>query len=131
MAAFTFRKEERLKRKKQIDRLFAAGKSFYLFPFKIFWLMAEEPQPAPAKVLIGVSRRSMRKAVNRNRAKRLIREAYRLQKNKLYQHLAERSLQVHIGIIFTGHELLTFEQTEEKINLVVARLLKEIHKANT
>ena len=131
MAVFTFRKEERLKRKKQIERLFASGRSFFIFPFKVYWLIVEEDEGTPAKVLIGASRRTMKKAVDRNRAKRLIREAYRHHKIPLYENLKEKRLHAHIGIIFTGPELLSSRQTEEKINLVLARLLKEIKKAST
>jgi ribonuclease P protein component len=128
MATFTLRKDERLKRKKQIERLFAAGNSFYIYPFKVFWLVSERDQPCPAQVLINVSRKSMKKAVHRNRIKRLIREVYRHQKVGLYEFLNENQKHILLGIIYTGHDIMSYDQIKEKINRVMMRLLQDIKK---
>ena len=128
MALFTFREKERLKKKKLIDQLFTSGMSFFSYPFKVVWLLTESDHPYPVRVLISVSRRTMKRAVDRNRVKRQVREVYRHQKDKIYAFLEEKKQHALLGIIFTGNELLTHEQTSEKINQVMARLLKEMKK---
>ncbi|MFM8741460.1 MAG: ribonuclease P protein component [Cytophagales bacterium] len=66
----TFKKEKRLSSKKQIEELFAKGFYFYLFPFKVVYLPAKT---TVTQVLISVSARSFKKAVDRNLIKRRIR----------------------------------------------------------
>lgn len=128
MAGFTFRDTERLKKKKLIDQLFANGMSFYSHPFKVIWLVTEVEQPSPAQVLISVSRRMMKRAVDRNRVKRQIRELYRHEKAMVYQYLEEKHKYALIGIIFAGNELLPFPNAQEKINQLMVRLLKEMKR---
>ena len=77
----TFRKSERLCSKKVIDALFASGnKSFSAFPLRVVYM--ERPEPV-SQVLISVSKRHFKHAVDRNCVKRQIREAYRLNKDLL------------------------------------------------
>jgi len=128
MAGFTFRDTERLKKKKLIDQLFANGMSFYSHPFKVIWLISETEQPSRAQVLISVSRRVMKRAVDRNRVKRQVRELYRHEKEVIYDFLAEQHRYALIGIIFTGNELLPFPTAKEKINQVMVRLMKEFKR---
>jgi len=73
MAGFTFRDTERLKKKKLIDQLFAKGLSFYHYPYKVVWLFSPNEQPLPAQMMVSVSRRMMKRAVDRNRVKRQVR----------------------------------------------------------
>ena len=127
MAAFTFRKEERLKSKKQIDQLFASGRSFFIYPFKVFWLYSDDKQPLPARVLISVSRRNIKKAVQRNRIKRLVREAYRHQKHELYHYLDGHGRHLTLAIIYTAQEMMTLDDVSRKINRVLSRLMKELN----
>lgn len=130
MAAFTFRKAERLSKKKLIDQLFASGRSFFIYPYKVVWLLIDldQDQPYPAQVLITASKKAMRMAVARNRVKRQTRELYRLQKHLLYDLLLEMNRHALIGIVFTANEIMPHDQASEKIKQVVERLLKEFGK---
>jgi ribonuclease P protein component len=128
MTAFTFRKPERLNRKKLIEQLFARGSSFFIYPYKVIWLLMDAEHPYPAQVLISVSKRAMKRAVARNSVKRQIRELYRHKKHEIYAILSEKGRHALIGIIYTGSEKLPFELAEQKINQVMARLLKEMRK---
>ncbi|WP_223284727.1 ribonuclease P protein component [Hymenobacter qilianensis] len=83
--SYSFPKEEHLCRKKLIDELFGRGSSFGLYPLRLVWLPALAPTTAPPQVLVSVSKRSFKRAVDRNRLKRLMREAYRLNKYRLLE----------------------------------------------
>ena len=97
-----------------------------MYPFKVIWLVHGDDQAYPVKVLISVSKRTMKKAVQRNRIKRLMRESYRLQKQELYEHLESDRKKLLLGIIYTGREMISFDDARRKINRVLSRLLKEI-----
>jgi len=75
---FRFPKSEKLKSTKTIERLFAEGKSFTKFPLKLIYLTQDNDNQT--KAAFAVPKRSFKSAVDRNRIKRQLREAYRLQK---------------------------------------------------
>ncbi len=121
----TFSKNERLSSKIIIDELFAKGKSFNNFPFKIIWM--ELPQVAThSQVLFSVPKRLYKRAVDRNRMKRLMREAYRKNKSSLYENLKEKK----IGLIFIylNKTKLDYQEIEEKIIVSLQRLYTDIVK---
>ena len=80
---FGLGKRERLKSRKQIDNLFAEGKSFAVFPIRVTYSFMPTDGDALVQIGVTVSKRNFKKAVDRNRIKRLFREAYRLQKAEL------------------------------------------------
>ena len=119
----TFPKEEHLCRKKLIDELFGKqGSSFGAYPLRIVWLPGPGPTAAPPQVLISVSKRSFKRAFDRNRLKRLIREAYRLNKYRLLEHPGGHPVAV-LGIIYTGKEKSALGLVEKKLNSAFYRLL--------
>lgn len=126
MPLYTFNRSERLKRKKLIDGLFLKGHSFNLPPFRIFWMLSPTFSTSPAQVIIGVSKRNIGIAARRNRIKRLIREAYRLQKSGFYDFLTARQTQCLLAIIYTGNEHASFHAVTGKITSALRRLEKEI-----
>lgn len=85
---FTFRKPEHLCLKTEIDALFTAGsRSMSVYPLRVTYRMLPYAGSGPqAKVLLSVSKRHFKHAVDRNRAKRQLREAYRLQNTSLSRH---------------------------------------------
>src|SRR5580698_8922914 len=96
---YTFTKEERLCNKKLIHELFHKGSSFLCYPFKVSWLAVAEPQQFPAQVLLSVSKKRFKHAVDRNLLKRRIREAYRLGKQQnLYTGLQEADARIIFSI---------------------------------
>jgi ribonuclease P protein component len=110
LAAYTFHKEERLHKKKLIKELFDRGSSFYSYPFKIFSLGNPDPGSSVHQVLISVSRKNFKKAVDRNLIKRRIRESFRLNKN-----LLRPAPKLLIAYIYTAKEILTFAQIQERL----------------
>ena len=84
---FGLNKNEKLKSRKAVEELFARGKSQNIFPIRVsyqFFPVEAEGQ-AGLQIGVSVSKRYFKKAADRNRIKRLLREAYRLQKNELLQ----------------------------------------------
>lgn len=81
---FTLGKEERLKSRKLITKLYAEGKSIKVFPLRMVYLQVSHTSKFPAQMGVSVPKRNFKKAVDRNRIKRLIRESYRLQKGIIY-----------------------------------------------
>ena len=118
----TFKKEERLCSKKSIDFLFAKGKSFYLHPFKIKWAFEDIKMIYPVQILIVVPKRYFKKAHDRNKIKRHIREAYRKNKSILYDSLVAKEKQLILGIIYNEKDIFSYNIIEEKIILTLQRL---------
>lgn len=123
----TFVKEERLHEKKLMDQLFKSGKSFFVFPFKVFYLPLGTDAHFPAKVLMSVPKKNFSRAVDRNRVKRLMREAYRRNKSVLCPQGGEKSCRhpLLIGLIYTAKVHLDYVEVERKIILILQQLLEK------
>ncbi len=121
---YFLKNEDKLKSRKAIDLLFAVGKSFSNFPFRICWLVVDGE--IGLKAGFTASSKNFKKATDRNRIKRLIREAYRLQKNNLQDILIQKNKSVHVFFIYTGKEVPTYEFIFEKTGNVLRRLIKLI-----
>ena len=120
---YAFPKEEHLCRKKLIEALFSKqGSSFGVYPLRIVWVKTAAPTPAPPQVLISVSKRTFKRAVDRNRLKRLVREAYRLNKYRLTEQPGGHEIAL-LGIIFTGKEKSPLTVVEKKLISALHRLL--------
>ena len=121
--SFSFNKKERLKSKKQIEKLFNGGKSISNYPIKLFYVPAEEEQEVPVKVGFSVPKRSFKKAVDRNRIKRLMREAYRLNKHLIFNNIEGNFAFL---ILYLGKELPRYTEVEESLVDIFRKLVKEI-----
>ncbi len=120
---FTFKKAERLKSRKVIASLFNKGQSFGMYPLRVVWLeMKESKSGFPVQFALTVPKKKFPKAVHRNRLRRLIREAYRLNKHRLYQELQKQEKQYGIMIIYTGKEAFPFQTIESSMKKIIKRL---------
>jgi len=127
---FTLGKEERLKSRKQIEQLFDKGKSFVVAPFRIYFIVNSESPvqkgESRLKFGTGVSAKIFKKAVDRNRIKRLTREAWRLQKNEIREKTSETQKQLNVFFIYTGKELPDFTTVKEKVAIALKKLADKI-----
>jgi len=120
---YTFKKEERLCNKKLIDQLFHNGSSFLCYPFKASWLLVDEPGDVPVQVLLSVSKRRYKRAVDRNLIKRRTREAYRLNKQQqLYDLLISANKKIVFSVGYIGKQIEPYPLMEKKM----LKLLKEL-----
>ncbi|HEX8461839.1 MAG TPA: ribonuclease P protein component [Segetibacter sp.] len=124
---FTYNKEEKLKSRKAIEHLFTKGKSMSAFPIKMIYDLVDSSD-TPLKAGVTVSSRTFKKAVQRNRVKRVLREAFRLQKTTLQTALKERQQYLTIFFIFTGKELPVYVEVYEKMGILLNKLAANIIK---
>jgi len=124
----TFKKKGRLSSKKVIDRLFLKGKSFTISPFRVVWFEGEPKINSPAQVLISVSKKQFKRAVDRNLLKRRTREAYRKNKAPFCDFLNNKSKRCVFALLYISGEIMKYEEIEEKIILILNRLQREYEK---
>ena len=121
--SYTFSKEEHLCSKRLITLLFSKGSSFNLYPLRFIYYTPQDLPPGHTQVLISVSKRYFKRAVDRNRLKRQIREAYRLNKQVLYQNPAQSPRL--LGILYIGKEKKSFQIIQKKLISGLERCLSK------
>ena len=126
---FSYNKTEKLKSKKQLDKIFESGKSFTFFPVKVFYDLSDE-QDNIIKTGVGVSSRHFKKAVQRNRIKRLLREAYRTEKQPLHVHLNNNNKQLSLFLLFVDKIMPQYDLLKTKMKLCIQRLIHELHEVD-
>ena len=118
----TFPKEERLHHKKLIDELFGKGSSFLVYPFKVVHHFTPANQPKKVQALVVVPKRAFKKAHDRNRLKRQIKEAYRHEKHRI--GVLPKKEQVNlVAFIYVAKEKLPFSTIQKKLSLALDRLV--------
>ncbi len=123
---FSYNKFEKLKSRKQIELLFAKGKSISAFPVKVFYLPVEHTPMHPVQVGVGVSARNFKKAVDRNTIKRRMREAYRLHKLPLHEHLVAQQKSVAVFILWIDKQMPTTAALQDLMPAVIEKLIKQL-----
>ncbi len=126
LAQFTLPANERLKHKKRIGELFQKGSSFFVFPFKVYYIKTSSAQaPSFPKVLISVPKKRLKKATDRNRVKRLIRENYRLQKHIL-RELDKKEQLTTIAFVYSSKELMEFKPLQKAMLKALKKIAETI-----
>ena len=124
-----FTKSERLCSSKLIDRLFADGnRSIGSFPVRLVWLELPESELQGIRVLVSVSKRHFKHAVDRNRAKRQIREFYRTGCAALKQEVSLRGGGLLLAFVYTGDRLLPSDELLPRLVQAVNRLVKRLEE---
>ena len=124
---FGFPKAERLKSRKQIDNLFAKGKAVSAPPVRAIYLFT----PAESGSLqagVTASKKFFKKAVDRNRAKRLLREAYRLQKEALANQVKATSKAGFVFFIYTDKTIADFDTIKTAMGKCLEKLGKNLQR---
>jgi len=122
----SFSKPEHLCGEKRITRLFTQGDAFIAYPLRVVYIIETVHDNVPSSVLISVPKKRFKRAVKRNRLKRLMREAYRLNKLTLIEKLEEKQLQIHIAFNYVSDDVLDFDTVEKKMKLSLEKLIAKI-----
>lgn len=115
---YTLCKEERLYAEKRIEALFAGGSSFIAYPLRVVYITREcnlEDESPTVSILTSVSKKRFKRAVKRNRVKRLIREAYRLNKKDFIEFAAQSGKSFDIAFLYLKSELPTYSEIEKAV----------------
>ena len=123
---FTLTKKERITGKNKIDNLFTNGKSFLKYPLKIVYIECESDSEYPASILISVPKKRLKLAFKRNKIKRLIREAYRLNKNTIVNDLLCSEKQINIAFVYVKDDLTNYETIERSMRKVLNELAVQL-----
>lgn len=125
-------KTERLTSQLVIDKLFAGGNaSMAAFPLRIVYMQMEKQedskhlngaQQPPVSILVSVPKKRFRHAVDRNRMKRLVREAYRLNKHILWNALQEKNFRLAIAFVCITDTLPTFRSVNKSMRKALIRI---------
>jgi ribonuclease P protein component len=126
---YSLGKSERLKSRKQIDALFESGKKMTQFPFRL--LYRQEQGANEIKAGFTVSSKNYPRAVDRNRIKRLVREAYRIQKTELESCVKKNQILLHLFFIYTGRDIISFEEISHRLKQILDKLVRVIHEDHT
>lgn len=118
---FKFPKTQKLKSKKTIEELFKSDSSIYLYPFLIKF-SENATATKTTKVLVTVSKRNFKRAVDRNLIKRRIKEVYRMSENNMVDVPLDFFVPENMAIIYTAKDIKPFNFIEKKLNLVLRRL---------
>ncbi len=121
---FTLSKNERLKSRKLIEQLFSEGRRFVIHPLRVFFIFIPPGKEVNCKLQAGFAAGSkqFKKAVDRNRIKRLTREVYRLQKTELAATMQMSKNELKLFFVYTAKELPEYPVLKEKMALILAKL---------
>ena len=122
-------RHERLKKETVIRRMFnREGETLAAFPLRLIWIPIEEDIAAPVQFALSVPKRNFKKAVDRNRIRRQVREAYRTNKSNLYERLDGVSTPYGLMVLFTGREAVPYDVIERKMVYLLKRFANQVRK---
>lgn len=123
-----FRKIERLCSRKVFQNLFHKGDSFYSYPFRVVFDIELQQQPQTTKFAVSVPKKKFKLAVHRNRIKRQVREAYRLNKSWFYDELNINIKVVNLVFIYTQSDFVEYKVIHSSVKTALARIVSQIQK---
>jgi ribonuclease P protein component len=128
MPSFTFGKNEKLCSQKLIGEMFLSGNSFLCYPLKVVWQKVDELQTdSTIQIAFSVPKRIYKRAHDRNRIKRLMRESFRLQKSELFQMAESKELKIALMVVYVGKEILDYAKVSAAMAKAIIRFSKELN----
>ncbi len=124
---FTFSKKERITGDKRIEILFTKGSGFISYPLRIIYLVHEQKNNNGCSILISVPKKRIKKATDRNRLKRLIRESYRLNKSLLDNFELSQS-SIDIAFVYVKDSESDFSDIQKAMQKALKKITERIKK---
>lgn len=124
---FRFKKEERVKGAKRVDAIFEKGKSFISYPLRVVYLEHEQSESTSCSILVSVPKKRIKKAVHRNRIKRLVRESYRLNR-ALINKLELDQQPIDVAFIYVKDTATNFNEIDKAIKKALNQIAVRIKK---
>jgi ribonuclease P protein component len=128
MNKFKFPKTLKLKKEKSISELFEHGYSFSRTPLRVLWCINKESESVPVKSAFTVSKKKFKRAVDRNLIKRRMREAYRINKNILFDNSSQLPAGLEIIFVYTSVEIHSFTIIRSSLIALLKHLAGKIAK---
>ncbi len=126
MKQFTFPKAEHLCLRREIEELFSAGsRSMSVWPLRAVFRAVPHEKGAAVKVLLSVPKKRLRHAVDRNRAKRQLREAYRHEKHALLSALLPNE-GLHIGFLWLSDRPVETDMVRKRVKTLLCQIEEKI-----
>lgn len=121
----TYPKSEKLKSQKKIELLFSEGKSVAVYPLRLVYVPIDNKEKTEIQIGVSASKKYLKKATERNRIKRLLREAYRLNKTLLWNDLQHSFV---IMFLYQSKEEILFSELNEKTEQLFEKFKSSIRK---
>ena len=135
-SVFTYKKTDKLKSRKQTQHLFSTGQAINVFPIRLIYtiepIASSLDNISPTSLLqagVGAPTRTFRKAVQRNRVKRLLREAYRLEKPNFLSQASLENKRVNLFFLYTDALVLTQVEIQGKVKEALSLLVTKLNKS--
>ena len=124
-----FGRDEKLKSKKVIQHLFDEGSNIKVYPLMIFYSF-QQSDKCNIRVGFSVSKKKFKRAVDRNRIKRMMRETYRLNKSDLHEVVAQSGQSLNIMMIYLQNSQIDYDKLNLKMKEVIGQLCELNNKQN-
>ena len=125
-----FPKYERICKSNEIQSLFEKGAGFSCYPFRVVYLFRHVgDKPVTCRLLLSVSKKRFHHAFKRNRVKRLIRESWRKNKDKLYEICNRDTISVDVALVYNATVIHSYEEMFNKTAKAVTELINRYEKA--
>jgi len=122
----TFPKKEHLCGEIRINQLFAEGKAFINYPLRIVYLQDPKPAESTVRVMFSVPKKRFKRAVKRNRLKRLMRETYRLNKQLIVEKCIEQNIHLLVAFHYVSDDEVDFHKMEEKMTQALKKIAERL-----
>lgn len=123
-------KYERICKENDIQALFDKGAGVSVYPYRVIFLFRkDESRPVTVRVLVSVSKKRFHHAFKRNRVKRLMREAWRKNKARLYEICQRDNISVDVALVYTATVIHSYEEMMARTRKAVQEIVKK-HEAH-
>ncbi len=127
---FTFSKYERLRSRQLINETLNKGEIIFVHPFKLYYLISKNNEnKSSVQFTVSVPKRIFKRAVDRNRIKRLIKESFRLNKSDFQKSESFNSIDISLFLIYIDKNILNFETANSKIRLLLQKLTQTVTRS--